>query len=151
MSDFQIRDAQKEKIKLRIGLSAPSGGGKTYSALVLAKELAPLNKICLIDTENGRGDLYEKKFGKYQVLRLNAPFSPERYIQAIDACEKAGMEVIIIDSISHEWEGVGGCLEKVDLLGRTKFKGNKWGAWSDVTPLHQRFLDKLISSDCHII
>lgn len=66
-------------------------------------------------------------------------------------CEDAGFEVIIIDSISHEWEGEGGCLEINDMIARTKFKGNTWGAWSETTPRHQKFIQTLTQSKCHIV
>src|SRR5215216_5505381 len=106
---MQLRKATRKKAKIRLGLSAISGGGKTYSAILIAKGLCgDLSKVALIDTENGSADLYAH-LGEFNVLPLQAPFTPERYIQAIHECEKSGMEVIIIDSISHEWDGKGGC------------------------------------------
>lgn len=147
---LEIRKAERKKAKLRIGLSAPAGGGKTWSALLIAKGLAPWDKIALIDTENGSGELYSH-LGAYNYLPLNAPFTPENYTEAIRACEKAGMEVIIIDSASHEWDGKGGCLESNELLGQTKFKGNNWAAWSVTTPRHQKFIEAITSSRCHVI
>jgi hypothetical protein len=132
-------------------MSGPSGSGKTYSALKLARGLASdWNKIALIDTENGRGDLYSD-LGEYNIITLEAPFRPERFIEAIKACEGAGMEVIIIDSISHEWEGSGGCLELNELIAQSKFRGNTWSAWSETTPRHQKFIESIIASPCHII
>ncbi|MDR1987648.1 MAG: ATP-binding protein [Candidatus Peribacteria bacterium] len=61
------------------------------------------------------------------------------------------MEVIIIDSISHEWEGKGGCLEINETIASTRFKGNSWSAWSVTTPRHQKFIEKIIQSKCDII
>src|SRR5947209_2788964 len=122
-----LRKATRQQTKIRIGLSGPSGSGKTYSALLLASGMAPWEKIAVIDTENGSADLYSH-LGGYSVITLTAPFSPERYIEAIEECQKAGMEVIVIDSVTHEWEGKGGCLESNELLGQTKFKGNVWSA-----------------------
>ena len=91
-------------------MAGVSGCGKTFSALRLARGLASAwDKVALIDTESGRGDLYSD-LGEYNIITLKAPFSPERFIEAIKACEDQGMEVIIIDSISHEWEGKVGCL-----------------------------------------
>ena len=145
-----LRKATRQKTKIRIGLSGPSGSGKTYSALMLASGMADWEKIAVIDTENGSADLYSH-LGGYSVIRLVAPFSPERYIQAIKECEDAGMEVIIIDSVSHEWDGKGGCLESNDLVGQTRFKGNNWAAWSVTTPRHQKFVEAIISSGCHLI
>src|SRR5690606_24180959 len=98
-----------------------------------ASGITSWDKIAIIDTENGSADFYSN-LGDYNVFSLSAPFSPERYIEAIEACEKAGMEVIIIDSVTHEWEGKGGCLEINDQIAQTKFKGNTWSAWSHTTP-----------------
>lgn len=150
MSALSLRKATRQQTKIRIGLSGPSGSGKTYSALLLASGMAPWEKIAVIDTENGSADLYSH-LGGYSVITLTAPFSPERYIEAIEACEKSGMEVIIIDSVTHEWDGKGGCLESNELIAQTKFKGNTWAAWSVTTPRHQKFIAAIVGSSCHII
>lgn len=148
---MQLRKATRQKAKIRLGLSAVAGGGKTMSALKIAKGLCgDWTKIAMIDTENGSGDLY-CHLGDYNVLSLQAPYSPEKYIEAIDACEQAGMEVIIIDSITHEWDGKGGCLEIVDQLAQASTSKNSYIAWGKVTPRHQAFVDKILQSKCHII
>jgi hypothetical protein len=148
---YEIRKAQRKQSKLRIGLSSPSGAGKTYSSLLLAKGLVgDWSKIGLIDSENGRGDIYSD-FGEYNIITLKPPFTPESYIEAIRAFENAGMEAIIIDSTTHEWEGEGGCLQLNEKLAIAKFKGNTWSAWSETTPRHQKFLDAITSSTSHII
>lgn len=142
---MQLRKATRKKAKIRLGLSAVSGGGKTYSAILIAKGLCgDLSKVAIIDTENGSADLYAH-LGDYNVLPLTAPFTPERYIEAIRSCEKEGMEVVIVDSISHEWDGKGGCLEIVESLG------GKYQDWAKVTPRHQAFLDAILHSPCHVI
>jgi hypothetical protein len=142
---MQLRKATRKKAKIRLGLSAVSGGGKTYSAILVAKGLCgDLSKVAIIDTENGSADLYAH-LGDYNVLPLTAPYSPERYIEAIRSCEQAGMEVVIVDSISHEWDGKGGCLEIVESLG------GKYQDWAKVTPRHQAFIDAILHSPCHII
>lgn len=142
---MQLRKATRKKARIRLGLSAVSGGGKTYSAILIARGLSgDLSKVAIIDTENGSADLYAH-LGDYNVLPLVAPFSPERYTEAIRTCEKAGMEVIIIDSISHEWDGKGGCLEIVESLG------GKYQDWAKVTPRHQAFLESILHSPSHII
>lgn len=142
----QIRKATRQKAKIRLGLSAVSGGGKTYSAILIAKGLAgSLGKVAIIDTENGSADLYAH-MGNYSVITLAAPFPPEKYIQAIKECEEAGMEVIVIDSITHEWDGVGGLLE---IHG--KMTGNSYTNWSAITPRHQAFINAILQSPCHII
>jgi len=147
---IELRKAERSQAKLRIGVSAPSGGGKTYSALLMASGMADWNKIAVIDTENGRGDIYSD-LGDYNIITLEAPFSPERYIEAIKSCEAAGMEVIIIDSISHEWEGQGGCLEINESLANAKYRGNSWSAWNETTPRHRKFIEAIISSTAHVI
>jgi hypothetical protein len=142
---MQLRKATRKKAKIRLGLSVVSGGGKTYSAILVAKGLVgDLSKVAIIDTENGSADLYAH-LGDFNVLPLTAPFTPERYIEAIKSCEKAGMEVIIVDSISHEWDGKGGCLEIVESLG------GKYQDWAKVTPRHQTFIDAIIQSASHVI
>ena len=93
----------------------------------------------------GSGDLYAH-LGGYNVLTLAAPFTPERYAQAIDACEKAGMEVIIIDSMSHEWDGKGGILEEKDRMS-----GNSFTNWGKLTPRHNSFVDRILRSSCHVV
>jgi hypothetical protein len=85
------------------------------------------------------------------VIDLAPPFTPEAYIEAISAAEAAGADCIIIDSISHEWNGKGGCLELVDEIARAKFKGNTWSAWSELTPRHRAFIDRMLRSSAHII
>ena len=148
---FELRKAERRKAKLRIGVSGPSGSGKTYSALLIARGLtSDWSKIAIIDTENGSGELYSH-LGEYNVITLEAPFTPERYTEAIQACERAGMDAIVIDSTSHEWDGKGGCLELNEKLAQAKFKGNTWSAWSETTPRHQRFIESIVQSSCHII
>ena len=142
---MELRKASRKKAKIRLGLSAVSGGGKTYTSLLIAFGLTgEWSKIAVIDTENNSADLYSH-FGEYNVLPLSAPYTPERYIEAIKACESAGMDCIIIDSITHEWDGKGGCLEIVDKLG------GKYQDWGKVTPRHQAFIDAILQSPVHII
>lgn len=147
---MQLRKAQRTKAKLRIGLSGPSGSGKTYSALLLASGFTSWDKICLIDTENGSGDLYEH-LGPYNVIPLTAPYSPQRYREAIETAQNAGMEVIIIDSISHEWTGEGGCLDMAEQVTKRMKNPNSYMAWAKVTPEHNAFIQKILESSCHII
>ena len=146
-----LRKAERKSAKIRLGLASPSGGGKTYSALLIARGLASSwDKIAVIDTENGSADLYSQ-LGDYNVLSLTAPYHPQRYIDAIHECEEAGMEVIIIDSITHEWSGVGGCLEiQQNEVDKQRVK-NTYTAWKVVTPIHQKFIDAILQSRCHII
>lgn len=146
-----LRKAQRRAAKIRLGLASPSGGGKTYSALLIAKGLAgSWDKVAIIDTENGSADLYSH-LGDFNVLQLTAPYHPENYIDAIRECEQAGMEVIIIDSITHEWSGVGGCLELQQIATERQRIKNTYTAWKEVTPRHQKFIDAILQSNCHII
>ena len=85
------------------------------------------------------------------MLSLTAPYHPQRYIDAIHECEEAGMEVIIIDSITHEWSGVGGCLEIQQMEVDKQRVKNTYTAWKVVTPIHQKFIDAILQSKCHII
>ncbi len=97
-----LQKATRKKSKLRLNISGPSGSGKTYSALLMAKGLVgDWDKIAVIDTENGSASLYEH-LGSFNAIDLQAPFTPERYIQCIEVCVKAGMECIVIDSSTHE-------------------------------------------------
>lgn len=151
MTALILRKAERKQAKLRIGVNGPSGSGKTYSALLMAYGMTgDWSKIALIDTETGSGELYSH-LGEYNTVRLDAPYSPERYIEAIRLCEEANMEVIVIDSTSHEWDGKGGCLEINEKMAQTKFRGNTWSAWSETTPRHQKFIEAILTSPAHII
>jgi hypothetical protein len=140
--------AMRRKAKLRLALTGPSGAGKTYSALQIAVGIG--GKIALIDTEKGSASLYSH-LAEFDVLELNPPYAPERFIEAIKAAEDTGYDILIIDSITHEWSGVGGCLELVDEVARARYKGNSWSAWNDITPRHRNFLDAMLRSPMHII
>lgn len=148
---MQLQTATRKKSKLRLNISGPSGSGKTYSALLMAKGLiGDWDKIAVIDTENGSASLYDH-LGPFKTIDLQKPFSPERYIEAIDACIAGGMECIIIDSSSHEWSGPGGCIEINEMLAQSKFKGNTWSAWSQTTPRHDAFVAHVLQAPVHII
>ena len=142
---MELKKAMRKQAKIKLALQGPSGSGKTYSALLLAAGMTDWSKIAVIDTENHSADLYAH-LGDYSVLQLSKPFSPERYIEAIQTCEDAKMEVIIIDSVSHEWEGSGGIL---DLHGN--MPGNSFTNWAKMTPRHNAFVQKILESPCHII
>ena len=148
---LQLKRATRKQVKLRLNLSAPSGAGKTYSALRMAYGLVgSWNKIAVIDTENGSASLYSH-LGDFNTLELTPPFTPERYIEALKVCEDFGAQCIIIDSSSHEWSGPGGCLEANETLAAARYKGNTWSAWSETTPRHEAFVSRVLHSPCHII
>jgi hypothetical protein len=140
---MQLQKAQRKRAKIKMGLQGPSGSGKTYSALLIAAGLSPgWDKIAVIDTENHSAELYSH-LGSYNVLNLSAPFTPEKYIAAVEVCEKAGMEVIIIDSVTHEWENL------IDF--HSSMQGNSFTNWGKITPRHNVFVQKILQSPCHII
>ncbi|MEY0066837.1 ATP-binding protein [Providencia rettgeri] len=145
---MRFAKALRKKAKLRLALTGPSGSGKTYGALEIAKGLG--GKTAVIDTEKGSASLYSDRFN-FDVLELDPPFTPERFIEAIGAAQEAGYDNLIIDSITHEWSGSGGCLELLDGLAKAKYRGNTWSAWSEITPRHNAFLDAILRSDLHII
>ncbi len=143
---MELKKASRKKARIKLGLQGPSGSGKTFSALLIAYGLVEdWTKIAVIDTENHSADLYAH-LGNYNCLSLEAPFNPERYIEAIRKCVVAGMEVIIIDSISHEWEGSGGIL---DVHGN--MTGNSFTNWAKLTPRHNAFLQEILQSPVHVI
>jgi len=141
-----LQPASRKNTKIKMALQGVSGSGKTYSALLLAFGLCnQWNKIAIIDTENHSSELYAH-LGDFRVLHLSAPYTPERYIEAIHACEDSGAEVIITDSISHEWQGSGGILEM-----HSRMPGNSYTNWSKITPRHNAFVQCLLQSPVHII
>lgn len=145
---MELKKAVRKSVKLKMNISAPSGAGKTYSSLLLAYGITnDWSKIAVIDTENGSASLYDH-LGEFNTIDLAPPFTPEKYISALDMCEKEGMEVVIIDSSTHEWN----CLvEENQLLADTRFRGNSWSAWSVTTPRHDKFISKIVNSRMHVI
>ena len=142
---MKLQIANRQKVKMKMALQGPSGSGKTFSALLLAFGFCgDWSKIAVIDSENNSSALYAD-LGKFMVLSLEAPFTPERYIEAINVCEAAAMKVIIIDSISHEWEGAGGILET-----HSNMTGNSYTNWSKLTPRHNSFVQQILQSSVHI-
>ena len=145
---MQLKKATRKQVKLRLNISAPSGAGKTYSALRMAKGICgDWEKVAVIDTENGSASLYSN-LGSFNVIDLSPPFQPEKYIQALNACVEAGIEVIIIDSSSHEWTCL---LEENELLAQSSFRGNTWSAWSKTTPRHDKFINAVLHCNAHVI
>jgi len=157
MSQFSIKRAVRHKKKGRIIYTGPSGSGKTWAALVTASILAEGGKVGVIDTENGSAEMFAGEFSddlgraiEFDVLELEPPFSPERYIAAFDEFVKAGYAALVIDSTTHEWDGPGGCLELHD--DEAKRTRDSWGAWRTITPRHKNFLDHcIVRSPIHVI
>lgn len=145
---MQFKKAERKKSKLRLALTGPSGSGKTYGALLTAKGIG--GRIAVIDTEKGSASLYSD-IVDFDVLELSSPYTPERYRQAVQLAVNNGFNVIIIDSITHEWSGAGGCLELNDEIAKAKFKGNTWSAWSETKARHRALIDDLLACPAHII
>ncbi|OOF56179.1 AAA family ATPase [Rodentibacter genomosp. 2] len=146
--EMQFTKAERKKSKLRLALTGPSGSGKTYGALLVAKGLG--GNIAVIDTEKGSASLYSD-IAEFDTLDLAPPYSPERYRQAVKLAIEGGYNVVIIDSITHEWSGAGGCLELNDDIAKAKFKGNTWSAWSETKARHRALIDDLLACPAHVI
>lgn len=145
---MSFRKAERKRAKLRLAITGPAGSGKTYSALLIAFGLG--GKIAMIDTENGSGDLYAD-LGDYDVCTLSAPYSIEKYLAAIREAENAGYDIIIIDSLSHAWSGEGGLLDLQGKIAASSKSGNSYAAWRQVTPMHNKLIEAMLTSRCHII
>lgn len=142
---MEFKKATKINRKLRLALTGPTGAGKTYSALAIASGLS--DKVALIDTEHESSTNYADDFD-FSVLVLKH-FSPQNYIEALkEAADK--FEVVVIDSLSHAWNGKGGALEMVDQVA-ARNKGNTFSSWREVTPWQNRLIDAIVSAPFHVI
>lgn len=150
---FTIEPAVRENSKVFIQLAGLSGSGKTLSALRLARGLVgPRGKIGFIDTEQKRAGLYADKCGGFDVINMEAPFSPDRYIEAVNTFVDAGYGCVIIDSMSHEWEGVGGVCDMADNQKSAKGKPLQGlGKWKVPKLKHKKMMDHLMHCGMHII
>ncbi len=152
MNELSFRPATRQGVKPLLAVYGESGSGKTYSALMLARGIAgPKGRIGMIDTESGRGSLYADVIpGGYDVMELTAPFNPSRYVDAITASESAGIDVLVIDSMSHEWEGIGGVL---DMAGDNEQRSGKAGLHNWKTPKleHNKLVLKLLQTRLAVI
>lgn len=145
---MQFQKAVRRQAKLRLALSGPSGSGKTYGALQIAKGLG--GKIAVIDTERGSASLYSHLV-EFDTLELQPPYSPERFVEAIKAAEAAEYDVLVVDSITHEWNGSGGVLEIVDLAAKASRSGSSYNAWNEGSGRHRKFIDAMLQADCHVV
>src|SRR5688572_25830141 len=105
-----FKKATRENKPWRLLLRGVSGSGKTHSALIIANELKGDGRICVIDTEKmssahlaDKFDFDAVDFGEYSEVH-----NPKKYIELIEAAEKEGYTVVVIDSFSHAWNGKGG-------------------------------------------
>ena len=152
MAAFQIKHAKREQIYPKIALIAPSGGGKTFSGFRLATGMAEEiknqtgkdAKILMANTEGKRGYYYANEFD-YDIVDIDPPHNPEKYVELIEFAVEQGYDILIIDSASHEWEGKGGCLELHQQAGGT------YQSWGRVTPRHNKFINAIADSPITII
>lgn len=140
---MQLRQSSKKQAKIKLAIQGCAGSGKTFSSLLLAKGLSnDWSKIAVIDSENNSADLYSH-LGNYNVLSLQGDFSPENYMEALEICERAGMEVIIIDSMSQCWDYLLEC--------HSNMQGNSFTNWGKITPRQNALVQKILQSNSHII
>lgn len=145
---FKIEEAKREGAKIVLGIAGTSGSGKTYSAIQVGYGLAGKSgkHLGFLDTENRRGRLYADILPEpFQIADFEPPFSPDRYIEGIRAFERAGCKVLVIDSITHEWEGTGGC-EEIATAGDPKLP-----RWNKAKLEHKKFMNCLLQSSMDII
>jgi energy-coupling factor transporter ATP-binding protein EcfA2 len=144
----QIRKAEKRRVKLKIGITGPSGSGKTKGALWLAN-LWPDAKILVVDTENESASLYADEFD-FDTLPLNPPYHSDRYESCIEAAVRGGYDVLIMDTITHQWDGEGGILRRKEELDQRP-GANSYTNWSKFTPEHTQFIESIKQAPIHII
>lgn len=142
---FTFTKATKEKAKLRCAIFGPSGAGKTFSALRIAKGIG--GKVAVIDTEHGSASKYADRF-EFDACNLQDPQTIDAYVEAMQAAGAAGYEVLIIDSLSHGWQEL---LQEVERLANAKYRGNTWSAWSEGTPKQKSLINAILRYPGHVI
>ena len=145
---FQIRKAERKQAKLRLAIVGVSGSGKSLGAIQIASGMG--GKTVVIDTEHRSADLYAN-VADYDVLTLDKPYTPQKYIEAINYCESTGYEIIIVDSLSHAWAGEGGALDMHDIATQASSSKNSYTAWKEITPWQNKLINAIIQSPAHII
>lgn len=162
-----IKKARRGAVYVKIGMMGISGSGKTLSALLMGygliraahpemSESQVWEKILVIDTENSSASLYAglqvgtTRVGEFLTIDIEAPFTVEKYIEAINAAEENGVEFLIIDSMSHAWQSEGGLLDKQNAVAR-RMNGQSYQAWREVTPLYNQLIDKILQCHMHVV
>lgn len=149
MSPVTFHKAERSNIGLLLMLAGGTGAGKTWSAMALAAGMGNGQRFAVCDTENGRASMYADTFD-FDVFELTAPFTPDRYQEAVDAAESKDYPVLVIDSMSHEWEGPGGLLDWHDqLMGGQEAKNLQ--AWIKPKMAHRKFVNRLLQAKPHIV
>ena len=145
MSGF--KKATKAQAKLRAAVFGPSGAGKTFSCLRIARGLAgAAGSVAVIDTERGSASKYADRF-EFDVMELEDQ-TIEGYCHAIRQAAEAGYAVLLIDSLSHGWQTL---LEEVEKLAKAKYRGNTWSAWSEGTPLQRKLVQAILNYPGHVL
>lgn len=142
--------AEKKRKKLKLGVQGPSGSGKTKGALTLVKSMWPGAKVLLCDSENLSSELYADEF-EFDVQPMDPPFESRRFEACIDRAVREKYDVLILDTISHQWEGEGGILLRKDEMDRRPGVQNSYMNWNSFTPEHTHFLECIKQAPIHII
>lgn len=167
---MKVTIAQREKIKTSIMLTGVSGAGKTYGGLLLAKGMVDAEfpdmsedqkwqKIGVIDTEHNRSKLAigveyaeGQTIGNFKHLDLSPPYTPDRYIKAIELMRKEDVVVIMIDSFTHAWAKEGGLLDIHHQVTENSRSKNSYTAWREVNPLEAKLHSAIFENyDTHMI
>lgn len=125
----------------------PSGSGKTFTALRIAPCLG--ERVALIDTEHGSAAKYADVFN-FDTLSIEGDYHPKRFAEALEAAVAGGYDVVIIDGITPEWDGVGGILDLKQDMDRQKPK-DSFQNWAAMTRLHDRFIEAMLATPLHLI
>lgn len=153
MSGFKFQRAVRTKARLRLALCGPAGSGKTYTALRIGTEIG--ERVAVIDTEHSASKYApggRSGYGfDFDVLQMEPPYTPARFVGAIEAAVEAGYDLLIVDSLSHAWAGEGGALEMVDEIASKSRSKNSFGAWRTVTPEHNALVTALVRCPAHVI
>lgn len=145
-----LKKAVKNESKLRMAILGPAGSGKTYSALTIATALAGDKRVAVFDTEHGSAAKYSDRFD-FDTDNIVAPFHPDKFGEAIREASNAGYGVVILDSLSHAWNGEGGILDLVEQFARRMKNPNSFAAWKDATPIQNRLTEAILGANIHII
>jgi KaiC/GvpD/RAD55 family RecA-like ATPase len=145
-----FKKAVKSEAKLRLAIAGPSGAGKTYTALALATELAQGGPVAVVDTEHGSAAKYADLF-EFDTLEMEPPFHPRRFVEAINGAAAAGYKVVVLDSLTHAWNGTGGMLDIVEEIAKRMKSPNSFAAWKDATPVQNQLIDGILHAPLHII
>lgn len=147
---FKAKTLTKSRRWLRMALLGPTGSGKTYTSMTIAKGLTD-GPILVIDTERSSAQLYAEELnadGRIQVIDELPDFTPTTYTRCLEYCASIGVQCVIIDSLSHAWQGAK---DEVDRVAKKSQSGNSWAAWREVTPQHNQLVETMLRYPGHII